>query len=304
MPRFVSPPSECDWSQFRTLDPVICSLQTTVMADAALPNAHKQLSLAQQLALGFCYWLAFVLVLEPDNILKATQASQTLAWTQELIRIAGASTLGASVTPVLFALVRRYPIEGPEWIKRAAIELICCTLISALLIGVSCLLADWLLASERRPLGVALPQEFQANWTLLTFAIGGLLAIAHAIRSLNRDNANAVVRNDEKYLASVQVKSRGRVIFVELADVDWIETQGNYLALHAGPVVHLIRESLAQFESRLDPMQFARIHRRIMVAVNRIGAVQSLGAGDAELTLKDGTKLRMSRGFRDRIGAI
>jgi DNA-binding LytR/AlgR family response regulator len=97
------------------------------------------------------------------------------------------------------------------------------------------------------------------------------------------------------------VKTRGRVTLVELDDVDWIETQGNYLALHVGSAVHLIRESHARFEEGLDPARFARIHRRMIVAVDRIGDIAPLGAGDAALRLKDGTELRVSRSFRDRL---
>ncbi len=88
---------------------------------------------------------------------------------------------------------------------------------------------------------------------------------------------------------------------LELANVDWIETQGNYLALHAGPAVHLIRETSVRFEARLDPRRFVRIHRRTIVALDRIRDVAALSNGDASLRLNDGTELRMSRGFRDAV---
>ena len=102
----------------------------------------------------------------------------------------------------------------------------------------------------------------------------------------------------------IPVRARGRVTFVELSDVDWIEAQGNYLALHTGPLSHLIRESLARLEPRLDPQRFARIHRGIIVAVNRIRDIKSRGAGDASLHLKDGTELRLSRNYRERLAEL
>ena len=89
-----------------------------------------------------------------------------------------------------------------------------------------------------------------------------------------------------------------------MKDVDWIETQGNYLALHVGPAVHLLRESLARLETQLDPVSFARIHRRVIVAKDRIREVKSAGAGDALLRLTDGTELRLSRLYRDRLASL
>ncbi|MDE1987503.1 MAG: LytTR family transcriptional regulator [Hyphomicrobiales bacterium] len=262
-------------------------------------------ALAQALALGFGYWLFFLLVLEPGNILRAAHG---LVWSREFLRIIAASTLGASATPALFALVRRYPIEGTTWVRRAAMEAAGCVSVAAVLILISCVLADWFLPSEHRPFGVALLQELEGNGPLLVFAIVGLLAIAHAVRFLSRNDGRVMVPAADAaapvYLRRVPVKSRGRVTMVEVSDIDWIETQGNYLALHIGPAAHLIRESLSRFERGLDPERFVRVHRRMIVAVDRIGAVTSLGAGDAMLTLKNGTQLRMSRGFRDRVAVL
>lgn len=246
--------------------------------------------------LGFAYWLVFLLVLEPGNLMGSGLSLVLLQ--QEGLRILGASVLGASVSPLIFAVVRRYPLTGPRWLSCAAVELLMSGALASVLIVVSCLLADRFLPSEHRPLAVALPQEFQANWSLLVFAIGGLLAIAHAVYIVKSVADRPV---GPQYLARIPVKARGRVTVLALTDVDWIETQGNYLALHAGGATHLVRESLSGFEPRLNPKQFVRIHRRTIVAKDRVRMVRALGAGDAEVTLVDGTVLRLSRGFRDKL---
>ena len=185
--------------------------------------------LARQFALGFLYWLVFLLVLEPDNILRAIQAGSALAWRHEVVRLAGASLLGSCVTPLLLALVRRFPVGGTDWWRNAAIQLIACSFLAVVLIVVSCLLAAWLFTTEHRPLLVALQEEFVANWLLLVYCIAGFVALAHAVRYFRqlRDREQAVARMPagQAYLARIPVKARGRVTLLELKSVDWIEAQ-------------------------------------------------------------------------------
>lgn len=255
--------------------------------------------LMRRLGAGFCYWLVFLLVLEPDNILNA---SATLSWSQELMRIAAAATLGALATPALLRLTARFPIEGPNWPRRAGIQLVATAAIAAVLIAVSCVLADWLLANEHRPFGIALVQELEGNGPLVWFAIAGFVAGAHALRFAKAHHAPVAEETaTTNFVTRLAVKTRGRIAFVELAQVDWIEAQGNYVALHAGSETHLVRQSLSSLERQLDPDRFVRIHRRTIVALHRIGALISLGAGDAQVRLADGTELRLSRAYRERI---
>jgi DNA-binding LytR/AlgR family response regulator len=93
-------------------------------------------------------------------------------------------------------------------------------------------------------------------------------------------------------------------LHLSVIDIDWVETQGNYLALHAGPAVHLIRDTLAKFEGILDPERFARIHRTALVALDRVQEVAALSNGDASVRLRDGTQLRLSRNYRATASAV
>jgi two-component system, LytTR family, response regulator len=90
-------------------------------------------------------------------------------------------------------------------------------------------------------------------------------------------------------------------VLLDLAAVDWIETQGNYLGLHAGGTTHLVRGALRAFEPRLDPARFARVHRRIVVALDRVVEVTALEGGDADLRLRDGAVVRLSRSYRKAV---
>lgn len=252
--------------------------------------------------LGFAYWLGFLLLLEPGNVVRAMDAGRTLAWDREAFRIAGAAALGASATPLLMALVRRYPLQAGRLWSRIALNAVASVAVAALLVVISCLLASWWLPGETRPLTTAIRQEMTNNWPLLVYCIGTFLAAAHAVRYLR----GPVSEVPTAWLTQMTVTARGKRTVVRLDSVDWIETQGNYLALHAGAETHLIRETSVRMEARLDPARFVRIHRRTLVAVDRIAEVAHLDGGDAALTLVGGAELRVSRNYRqalrDRLG--
>jgi two-component system, LytTR family, response regulator len=97
------------------------------------------------------------------------------------------------------------------------------------------------------------------------------------------------------------VKGDGQMYFVAVDDIDWIEAYGNYVRLHVGRGVHLIRETLGNIERKLDPTRFARVHRSSIVNLDRVSRMDLWGAGDYVVLLKDGTKLKLSRWYRSRI---
>jgi two-component system LytT family response regulator len=97
------------------------------------------------------------------------------------------------------------------------------------------------------------------------------------------------------YIGRFAVRADGRVRFVPAADVDWIEADGNYMVLHVGEVQHRLRASLAGLTAGLDPKRFVRIHRSVIVNVERIREVQPWFGGDYIAILKTGAKLRVSR---------
>lgn len=97
------------------------------------------------------------------------------------------------------------------------------------------------------------------------------------------------------YIARFAVRADGRVRFVAAADVDWIEADGNYMVLHVGDAKHRLRASLGGLTEGLDPKQFVRIHRSVIVNIERIREVQPWFGGDYIAILHTGAKLRVSR---------
>jgi len=101
------------------------------------------------------------------------------------------------------------------------------------------------------------------------------------------------------FFERVAVKSDGGTRILQIADVDWFETDGNYVRVHVGKSTYLIRSTANRLQEELDPARFARIHRRYLVNVDRVVGLEPWFGGDAVVLLRDGTKLRLSRNFRE-----
>jgi two-component system LytT family response regulator len=126
-------------------------------------------------------------------------------------------------------------------------------------------------------------------------------AIAKVRTFLARRNPKAVT--PAAYLERIAVKSVGRTVFVSTAAIDWIEMEGNYLSLHIGKDTKLVRETMSQIEAKLDPRQFVRIHRSTIVRIDAVKEITPLFNGDQSVTLNDGTKVILSRSYREKAKA-
>jgi two-component system, LytTR family, response regulator len=99
----------------------------------------------------------------------------------------------------------------------------------------------------------------------------------------------------------IVVRSRGQLAFLRVEEIDWIEAAHNHVRIHIGRDVHLLRESITDLEGRLQPYMFLRIHRSLIVNVDRIRRLEACGYGEYLVVLHDGKKLSLSRGYRDRL---
>ena len=104
-----------------------------------------------------------------------------------------------------------------------------------------------------------------------------------------------------RYLERIVVKSSGRVFFLKVDDIDWIEAAGNYLNIHIGSQAHLLRETMNGIETQLEPRRFVRIHRSTLVNIERIKELSPLFHGDYVVTLANGTRLTLSRSYRENL---
>lgn len=121
---------------------------------------------------------------------------------------------------------------------------------------------------------------------------------------LNRKLATLLedLKPQAKYLERVVVKNSGRVSFVNVEEVSWIEAAESYVRFHVGAgKSYLIRGAIGRLEAQLDPARFLRIHRSIIVSIKHVKEMRPLFHGDYEIVLTNGKKLTSSRSYRDKL---
>lgn len=125
--------------------------------------------------------------------------------------------------------------------------------------------------------------------------------LAHAPAQLDRRIAAALGelgRPAHDYAKRLAIKGDGRVILVDVDEVDRLEAAGNYVEVHSGARHHLVRETMASLEARLDPARFVRVSRSSIVNAVRVRELQPMFNGDFVVVLRDGTKVAGSRRYR------
>jgi two-component system LytT family response regulator len=127
----------------------------------------------------------------------------------------------------------------------------------------------------------------------------------HIAGGLNQEALSRVVAmlgtaaSQKSYPDQLPVNHHGHVVFVNIAEIDWIEAAGNYARLHAGSRQFEVRETLTSIANKLDPLTFMRIHRSTIVNVRRIKEIHPWFGGHHLVVLNDGRELRMSRYQRE-----
>ena len=95
------------------------------------------------------------------------------------------------------------------------------------------------------------------------------------------------------------VRVRDKSIVIDAADIDWIEAADYYVSIHVGGASHLLRQTMNEIETQLDPARFFRVHRSAIVNIDRVREIHPLFRGDSAVVLRDGTRVKLSRTRRD-----
>jgi len=136
-------------------------------------------------------------------------------------------------------------------------------------------------------------------------------AIKHAkerFRSLRQNDGRMQIsalldsiKNKPQYLERLVIKAGGRITFLRTDEIDWIEADDKYVHLHTSKARPMVRQTLSAMEAQLDPAKFRRVHRSAIVNVERIAELQPLFSGEYSILLQDGTKLTLSRNYKDKL---
>jgi two-component system, LytTR family, response regulator len=106
------------------------------------------------------------------------------------------------------------------------------------------------------------------------------------------------------YLDRLVIKGGGRVFFMRIASVDWVEAYGNYVSVHSGEKTWLLRRTMHEMEEGLDPRVFCRISRSAIVNLDRIKELEPAARGEHLVRLVSGRELKLTRGYRQKLEAL
>jgi len=122
-------------------------------------------------------------------------------------------------------------------------------------------------------------------------------------RALNRakDRLAHYLTAQPRAAQRLVVRNQGQVLFLSVADIDWIEAAGYYACVHVGSDTHILRRSLLELEQDLGDEKFIRIHRSVVVNVDRIRGLELQTGGEYEVVLHSRVRLRLSRRYRKRL---
>ena len=121
---------------------------------------------------------------------------------------------------------------------------------------------------------------------------------ARFIRALARAKERIAHFSTDQHLPRrLAVKTPGKLLFIDISDIDWVEAASYYSCLHVGQKTHAIRRTMAELERDLGD-RFVRIHRSTIVNVQRVSGLQLQPSGDYAVLLRSGVQLRLSRRYR------
>jgi two-component system, LytTR family, response regulator len=115
------------------------------------------------------------------------------------------------------------------------------------------------------------------------------------------DASNEEPRLERRGCDRIAIRSPGHIRIVRTEEIDWIEAADNYVCIHCGAETHVLRETMNTIEMRLPDHHFQRVHRSTIVNIDRIKELQPWFRGDYRIVLRDGTKLTLTRNYRDQL---
>jgi two-component system LytT family response regulator len=108
----------------------------------------------------------------------------------------------------------------------------------------------------------------------------------------------------DRYPDRLFLRDGGRTLCVLVHEIEWVAAAGNYVEIHTQRKTHLVRHTVKAMEAKLDPDRFLRVRPSAIVAVAQVEALEGRSGGDYVVTLRNGTRIASSRGFRERVEQV
>ncbi len=276
----------------------IQSEHKTTLLDRLLPSREEKLLFLLITAITVAIASVNAVTANVDAERAGVTADTSLPWLYEY----SSAVVLLALYPAVLLLVRRMPVLTSNWQTHVPLYLGCSVIFSALHVTGMVMIrkvAFWLFQPGPYIFfgDVMREASYEYRKDIVTFAM--FTAVAHLVL------ARVKPASDDRP-KRLQFKTGAQTVYIEAADFLFAKAAGNYVEIHTSAGMHLVRQSLAGFERILTDagVRSARTHRSYIVATDRIASVTPTSDGDAELTLKSGARLPVSRRFRKALDEV
>ncbi len=267
----------------------------------------KTIGVRHSWATSATVWIVVGILAAAQRYTRGRIGDHPIAFTKALAAYLPAIVVWTAVTPVIWWSARRLPLSGHRRWRNLALHV---TAGSVFVVGLNLLVLTASQLGGSTTLGA---QTIGREWFDLTISRSAPTLVAYLFivvlsqwlgdRSAvwSSGGEQTVMIPTAPYLERIPVNSSGRIVLLDVDDVQWIEAKGNSVLIHIKGREYRLRETLRKVEHRLDPARFARIHRSTVVNLKSVASFEHFSHGDYDVLLDDGTLLRLSRTFRDRV---
>ncbi len=269
-----------------------------------------------RLGLIFLAWTAYGVFFASQSIVRNGISRGFADLPRHLVPWLLCAYCWAILTPLVIRLASRFPFAKGRFRQAFFIHIPAAVGFSLLQLGLYSVVATFLSGSGlNRGIGLyksLVLEEFHQS--VLVYSLIIAIYSAHQFffkpdRVENHDAAVEVVDDKTEpktitpaeYLSRVSIKVNGRIVLLNVEDVEWITSEGNYVSLHSKGKAYLLRETMDRTEKKLDPDAFVRLRRSTIVRIDQIQELHPTSKGEFEVLLKDGTRLSSTRRYRKNL---
>jgi LytTr DNA-binding domain-containing protein len=284
------------------------------------PHAKIERNKVKYLLTIVAVWTAFGLFFGTQNYIRDAYAGRPASLPGYIVGwIFCGYSWGILTIPVL-RFIRRFSLSRLGWGKFALIQLAAAAIFSLAQLGIYLFIAGVLFREAGQDLWgfykFLLANELQSS-ILVYFAIVASVTVYDRFFRTQTAAISPLVENVDQnghhhnlngttngLLRRLSVKENGRIVLLDIDQIEWIESYGNYLFLHTPDGKHIHRETMTAIEQKLDPAEFVRIRRSAIVKVDRIRELRPIENGEFEVVLENGRLLSSTRRYKKNLESI
>ena len=279
-----------------------------------MPTRFHAIGKQSYIRLGviFLAWTAYGVFFASQSIIRQGVSRGFANLPRHLVPWLLCAYCWALLTPLVIRLASRFPFAKGQFLRAFFVHIPAAIGFSLTQLGLYSVVAT-LISGRAINRGIAMYRELvveEFHQSVLAYSL--IIAIYSAHRFFFQperiepqpfpvEGIDDKTEPPAEYLSRVSIKVNDRIVLLNIEDVEWISSEGNYVSLHSKCKAYLLRETMDRIEKKLDPDAFVRLRRSTIVRIDQIQELHPTSKGEFEVLLKDGTRLSSTRRYRKNL---